>query len=192
VQLSLSWNKLSDRYKGVLFITCLIVGIWLFYFSLIVPQQEQITVLAAQAQVAGQRVRIIETFALAYPDADKYLTEVDKKFAQANRMLPDNLDIREFLLQMEGAAKAGGVQLVLLQPGQSANKNGYREIPIEITIKGNFFQMASFLKRLEDSARFCNVVRLSLQSQPGGLESKLAVLIYSFGITQPEPTAPKK
>ena len=96
------------------------------------------------------------------------------------QILPAESQISEFLLQSETAARDSGVQLIMLKPGTAISKNGCREYPVELIIRGDFFQTMNFIKAVETGVRFNNVNSLLMQVRSGYLESKLSVTIYSL------------
>jgi len=180
--LQFSWTNLPVQAKIISFIVFLLSCVVVFYIGLLRPQQMQIAELSNRVHSEQQKVQVIEKFAFFYPDTDRHLASLESKFIQTSRTLPDHPDIREFLLQVDLAANTSGVKLLQIQPGIGINKGEYWELPIEIMTRGNFFQTIAFLKKLEDCPRFNSVVRLSLQSQTGDLESNFVVAIYSCRI----------
>ena len=86
------------------------------------------------------------------------------------------------LTQVEQAAKACGLQLVEIKPAPAVTKTGYRELPVEIGIKGTFAQTAAMLKTLEDIPRFNSLTQVSMNSRQGTIESKLVLTVYSYGV----------
>ena len=135
------------------------------------------------------RVSEIEAFALIHPNQDEYLVEVRNKLDSANRLLPSNLEISDYLLLIDRTAKDCSIYLKSIKPSAYINKNGYREIPIEILIQGDYFQTLNFLEKLESIPRFSTVTTISTQSHNNILESKLSVIIYSYGVTTIPKTA---
>ena len=179
--LNTSVEKLPIQYRLLLAGMAILSGLLLFYVLLLGPQAVRLGELRAQYNIETRRVQVIEAFALANPEADKYLAELDQRVAQVNKMLPNDLDMSECLRQIEMAAKTGGVQLLQVKPSLAVNKKGYREAPVEIIIKGTFWETLKFLKTLEDGPRFNSVTSLAVHSDQGMLECKLVVAIYSYG-----------
>ncbi len=187
------WIKLPDQYKILLFILFLFSGALLFYLGVLQPQQMQISELTQQVSTEKKKVELINKFAITYPNVERHIAALESQALQTDRMLPDYPEIQEFLLQIEAIAKASGVNLLHIQPGTSSYVGGHGEFPIEITTQGNFFQTITFLKKLEDCPRFNSVVRLSLQSQAGFLESNLVVVTYYVeNAVAKKPLAQKK
>lgn len=175
----------AGRYKILLFIAGIIAIIVVFYYSILVPQRMHIRQLTDALQAERRQVRKIEAFAGAHADIGLYQQETDAKLATVTRLLPDQPEISEFMLAVEQAAKAGGLELQQIKPEQFENKAGYRELPLEVTVQGTYFQTLDFLKRLEGLERFNSIVHMTVKSQSGNLTSKFRIMIYCYGTTQP-------
>jgi type IV pilus assembly protein PilO len=172
---------LKTKHIILLYSLGLAAVVWIFVMLVYLPQTVRNNELRAQLQLQQQQVKNIESFALAHPEADKYLAELDRRQIVADKMLPNHPELSEFVMQVERSAREAGVQVLQLKPSVPASRQGYREIPIEILIKGNFFQTANFLKKMEDGSRFTLVQNLTMHSRQGIIESKLNLAIFSFG-----------
>lgn len=187
--LTIKLNSLKTKYLIVLYALIFLAAVWAFFLLLYLPQAARNSELREQLLMQQQQVKAIETFALAHPEADKYLAELDRRQAVLDKMLPANTELSDFVVQVERAAKEAGVQIAQLKPSAPVNKEGYREIPVEILVKGSFFQTAAFLKKLEDGQRFSLVQTLSMQARPNMLDCRINATVYAFG-SAPPPTAP--
>ncbi len=193
--MELAWNKLSLKYRLMALAAGFLAVVGLFYLFLYLPQRQRIAAVAAQYELENRQVAVIENFARLYPQPEKYYAELSQRSTRVNKLLPDNHELGDFLVQAEQAAKAANIQLAQIKPGQIANKNGYREVPVEIIIKGDFFQTMNFIKALEDGTRFNILTSIVMQSRQGLLETKLMVAVYSFGVpanTQAAGPKPQK
>lgn len=177
-------SKLQPKQKIVLFAVVMLVMVVVFYSAVLMEQRNYINQLTSQVELQKQQLRIIEKFVLEHPDSDRYNAELDQKFAVADQMLPDQPDISSFLTQLDQTAVASGVKLIQIKPGQPVNKAGYREIPIEIIVRGSYAETMTFLTKLESISRFNSVKNIATQSRQAMLESKLSLIIYSYGVIQ--------
>lgn len=177
-------SNLSPKQKAVLFAAVALVLVVVFYFTVLTEQRNYINQLNNEAELQKQRLRIIEKFVLEHPDSDRYMAELDQKITAADQLLPDQPDIGGFLAQLDQTAAASGVKLNQIKPGQALNKAGYREFPIEIIIRGSYADTMTFLTNLESIPRFNSVKNIATQSRQAILESKLSVVIYSYGAVQ--------
>lgn len=176
-------EALQPRQKIVLFIICAVITLLLFYFIILEPQRQRITELRNELQLERARINTIEAFVIAHPNSDKYLIELDQKTAQIDKMFPNQPEISDFLSLLNQTSKSCGVQLVHVKPAASINKSGYREIPLDILIRGNYFQTLNFLTKMESLPRLVLVTNITTQSKQRTLETKLSAIIYSYGVT---------
>jgi Tfp pilus assembly protein PilO len=188
-----SWDKLPIKQQITVFGVITILIAYLLYIFILEPQWTQIDTLKTQHQAEKQKVKVVEDFVRNHPDIEGYIFELDTKIVSTDKMLPDSPDISSFVLQMEQLAKDTGVELSYLKPGKTDNKQGYRELSVEMSVKGSFAGMMSFLRKTEEGARYMNIGTISTQISKDGLESKMLAKIYSHGVpTPPAPAAPKK
>lgn len=190
-----SWDKLPIKQQLGLFSVSIVLIAYLLYIFILEPQWTHIDELKKQYQVEEQKVKVIETFALAHPDMDGYLFELDNKIIAVDKLLPDTPEVSSFVLQVEQLAQESGVELSYIKPGKVDNKQGYREIAVELSIKGTFPGMMSFLHKTEGGSRFITIGTISTQIGAKGLESKMLAKIYSHGVAAapaatPAPTPP--
>jgi type IV pilus assembly protein PilO len=177
-------TKLQYKQQIALFAFIMLIPAVAFYSLVLTEQRAYIRQLTGQAEIRKQQIDGIEKFVLEHPDADRYQGELDQKLAVADQMLPDRPNMSSFLIQLDQTAAASGVKVAQIKPGQPVNKAGYREIPIEIIIKGTYAQTMIFLTKLESLSRFDSVNNIAMQSQQTMLESKLSIVIYSYGVNR--------
>jgi len=181
-----SWGKLQVKHKVGLFGIGTVVVTYLVYIFLLLPQWTRVDELTAQYNMEQQQVKVIETFVQAHPNPEQHLLELDSKITQVDKMLPDNPEISSFLAEVEQLSRECGVQLGYLKLGKTVNKEGYREIEVEISLNGKFPQIMNFLSKTENGTRFISVTNIGMQLGKNSLESKLSAKIYSYGV----PAAP--
>lgn len=185
-------DTLQTKHKVSLFAIGMVLVSYLFYVFLLVPRWTEMDTLKSQYQMESQQVKVIEAFALAHPNPEEHVTQLDTKIMAVNKLLPDQPEISTFLLQLEQLSKETGVQLSYLKPGKTTNKEGYREIDIEFSINGRFNNIMNFLSKTESGTRFMNIHNLGIQLGKNGVETKLAAKIYSYGVTATPGTGDKK
>lgn len=174
------FDTLSFRYKAAICMIGLVCVSWLLVVFGILPTRQRLTEIENKLKIERQWVKRAQEFSLAYPEPAKHLKQLDAQLHLVAQILPAESQISEFLLQSETAARDSGVQLIMLKPGTAISKNGCREYPVELIIRGDFFQTMNFIKAVETSVRFNNVNSLLMQVRSGYLESKLSVTIYSL------------
>lgn len=191
--MKLELSKIRPKYK----LTIIAIGtaglILAIIFYLIFPQRERINNLRNQFELDKQKVAVVEAFATAHPNSEQYLLQLDHQKGRVDMLMPDQPDIGNFLIQLDQTAKACNIKIVNIKFSPSVNKNGYRDIPLEILISGDYFQTINFLTKMENLPRFNSINSVVTQSRAEALETKLTTTIYSFGVVQnPKPAEPAK
>ncbi|MDD4601013.1 hypothetical protein SDC9_05996 [bioreactor metagenome] len=181
--MSFDLYALQLKYKNYLFLVLIVFILWAFYFIILSPKIQRMSALENELQFEQQQVAMIETFALAHPNSDEYVSEVNRGATLVDQLLPNQPDVSAYLFQLNKVAYDCQVQVSHIKLGTVLNKNGYREIPIEIIIKGPYFQTLKFLDKIENLPRFAMVTNITTQSQQNILESKLTISLYSYGVT---------
>ncbi|MBP2662344.1 MAG: Pilus assembly protein, PilO [Firmicutes bacterium] len=156
----------------------------LFYIWIVVPQRTTMTTLAARHQIEQQRLKVIETYAKQHPDSSAHLKELDIKLTQLDAKLPNQLEIGEFIKEIEQVSKLKDMKLVEIKPLAAVNKASYREISIEIFLRGSFANLLEFVKSIESNQRFTTISHTNIQAKQGMLDVKLTMNIYSFGVAE--------
>jgi type IV pilus assembly protein PilO len=178
----LALGKIEEKYRFFLLVAGVITIILIFCFYIFLPQRAYIDALNTQIQGRQQQLKVIESFVLNHPDVDQYIEELEQTLTQADCALPDQLNSSDFMVQIEQISKACGLQLLQIKPAPVVNQNGYRQIPLEINTRGTFFQTINFLTKLEGIPRFNAVTSIDMQLRQNLLETKMIVVIYSYGV----------
>lgn len=172
---------------------------YLFYSGLIAPQRERITELEAQRASDLVRLKLVDDFSRQHPQLEAYLAELDNKILQTDALLPSDPAVSDFVIQIQQAARETQVEIFHIAPGVYLNKAGYYEIPVEVGVRGSFFQVVEFIQRCESLARFTSIAMVNIQAKQGVLECKIPLVIYTFGTApvkadaapnQPKPAVP--
>ena len=173
----------SVIYKISLFFIGIVLSSYLFYHFILLPKWLYINELTKQYHDYYQKVYIIEKFVQTHPNPEPYLVELDHKITQIDQLIPNTIDISSFFLQIEGLAQESGIQIDSFKPGKIENKEGYREITIEILLDGDFLQLMGFLNKIENLPRFTSITDIAMQFNNKKLISKVTAKIFSHGVS---------
>jgi Tfp pilus assembly protein PilO len=167
------------RLLGLLMALLLAVGWWFFLIS---PRNERITEARDGLQVArqqevtlrGQIARLQEI-----RDAQvEYLAGIGKMEA----LIPQRPLLDEFIDGIYGLSNATGVELFNLAaaPPQIMSESELRQITVEVTLDGDFFEVLGFLFGVMDMDRLVRVDSISAASSQD--EAGATVLSVSLGL----------
>ena len=184
-------REVSPQYLVILYLA-LILALGVGVSTLVLyPQETRISERQRQLQQEMQKVAAVENFVLTNPDMDKHLADLQQALLRAEKSLPGSMDTANFLAEIEKEARAAGVRLTGVKPGAIVDRAGYREMPLEISVEGNYFATLSFLKKLEDTARFNVPASFLIQQKQTALATRLNLQIFCYGVSV-RPAAPQQ
>jgi type IV pilus assembly protein PilO len=176
-------REVAPQYLVALYLV-LVLTVGFVVSSLVLqPQELRIAAISRQLSQEQQKLALIEKFILTYPNGEKRLNELQQSLLRVEKALPGSLDVSAFMAQLERDAQAAGVRLVNLKPSLMVDRAGYRELPIEVSLEGGYFQTMSFLKKLEDGERFSLPAAFLIQKKLDKLSTRLNLQIFCYGIT---------
>lgn len=87
------------------------------------------------------------------------------QWLSAQKLLPEEKEMPDLLRQVTTAGSRSGVEFALFQPEAPVAHEFYTDHPINVTVRGNYHQVGSFVGRLSNLERIVNVNELSM-TQP--------------------------
>jgi type IV pilus assembly protein PilO len=73
------------------------------------------------------------------------LADIEKSFGALLRQLPSRTEVPNLLVDISQTGLASALQEKLFQPGAEAKKDFYAELPIKITLTGNYHDFGAFV-----------------------------------------------
>jgi Tfp pilus assembly protein PilO len=86
--------------------------------------------------------------------------------ASAGWDLADQKSAILFLEDVSGAARRMGVNLVEIHPTRETTKEKYKELSMNIDLKGRYRELGEYFKRLESLPTVVNVRKIRIESCP--------------------------
>src|SRR5438874_2174479 len=91
------------------------------------------------------------------------------KLAANNKKLPKTPGQPDFINDTAEVSSQFGIRKVMQQPGLMRRLDLYNEIPIVMSFEGDFTNVFSFIRRLEEMPRLTRVKSLNIHSKDGRL-----------------------
>ena len=147
-----------------LIIFLLVIG----YFYIYLPGENQVTKLAEE--ITGVRNDRDKKRALAanLPKLQKELQEWDAKLKAAVAQLPDRKEIPDLLSTLSTKAREAGLEILLFRPRPENFQEFYAEIPVDIVVRGGFFNAVSFFDEVGKLSRLVNIDNIDLKNPKVG------------------------
>jgi type IV pilus assembly protein PilO len=159
----------------------LIIG----YFYVYLPGDDQVTKLAEE--ITGVRADRDKKKALSVnlPKLQKELQEWDAKLKAAVAQLPDRKEIPDLLSSLSTKAREAGLEILLFRPRAENFQEFYAEIPVDIVVRGGFFNAVTFFDEVGKLNRLVNIDNIDLKNPKVGgdqvaLEISTLATTYRF------------
>ena len=164
-----------------LIIFLLVIG----YFYVYLPGDDKVTKLAEEITgVRGDRDRK-KALSANLPKLQKELQEWDAKLKAAVAQLPDRKEIPDLLSSLSTKAREAGLEILLFRPRAENFQEFYAEIPVDIVVRGGFFNAVTFFDEVGKLNRLVNIDNIDLKNPKVGgdqvaLEISTLATTYRF------------
>lgn len=112
----------------------------------------------------------------------KYESELNNRQRLLAKMLPDNLNVSDYLLEIQRQAANSGIVLLNVKPGKVKNENNIYTQEVFLKFQANYYQLNSFLQVVEQEERFAKIINMNvhIDKQEAFLEGEAVLLIYAL------------
>jgi type IV pilus assembly protein PilO len=86
------------------------------------------------------------------------------KVHEAEVRLPDQKEIPDLLSSVSSAGREAGLEMLLFRLKSERYQDFYAEVPVEVLVRGNFHQVATFFDRVSKLDRIVNVSDISMKA----------------------------
>jgi type IV pilus assembly protein PilO len=93
---------------------------------------------------------------------DLQLLDTELKLAVAQ--LPDKREIADLLSGISAKAQESGLDILVFRPRPEALQDFYAEVPVDITVKGNFHNTVSFFEEVGRLNRLVNIDNIGFKN----------------------------
>ncbi|MFA5073432.1 MAG: type 4a pilus biogenesis protein PilO [Nitrospirota bacterium] len=158
-------RKLSKREWIIVLITAFIVGSALLY-------QFPYTYLVKKVKELQQSVQATERdiLSLSVQLADIKAREAEIKAGTKRGItgwkLGDQKSAMLFLDGISSEARREGVSLLAVHPSQESDKDKYKEVSMNLDLKGRYRELAEYFKRLENMPQIVNIRKIRVEACP--------------------------
>jgi type IV pilus assembly protein PilO len=90
--------------------------------------------------------------------------ELTAEVRRAEVRLPDQKEIPDLLSNVSSAVRESGLEIMLFRQKAERYHDFYAEVPVEILVRGNYHQVATFFDRVSQLDRIVNVGDISMRT----------------------------
>jgi type IV pilus assembly protein PilO len=126
---------------------------------------------ARRARFAERRVALETAHreAVSLARTKRSVHDAARVLRRAEERLPEERELAALLAEVAISARAAGLELLLLRPKPERQAEDHAEVPLEMQVRGTFYETVGFLARIERLGRLVRVrgVRLERPEQAG-------------------------
>jgi Tfp pilus assembly protein PilO len=163
--IKLALKKLSLRERIILVITVVTIMSWLIYqfpYLYLVKQTNVVrtTIEATEKDILGVAVQIAD---LKAREAD---IKAGRRTGIAGWDLVDQKGVLMVLEDVSSEARRQGVSLVAVHPSQEIDKEKYKEVTMNLDLKGRYRELAAYFQHLEGLSQIVNIRKIRVEACP--------------------------
>jgi type IV pilus assembly protein PilO len=135
------------------------------YFTVVFqPRSAVLAQLGDRVQVARNEKTAKLRKAADLPKLQRDLQEWSAKLKEAVRQLPDSKEIPDLLSNVSTKAREAGLEILLFRPRAENSQDFYAEIPVDIVVKGGFYNAVTFFDQVGKLNRLVNIDNIDLRN----------------------------
>lgn len=171
-----------------------VVMILLWYLLLWSPRQSEIQAAEARTEAAESQASALEQEIQRLQAAQRDEPLKQARRAELQGAVPDDPALGQFILDVNAAASASGIEFMTISqtPPAPPEGGGLSTIALNFSVAGGYFQVLDFMNRLTDLPRLVVIDSVSLSPGEGGarLTAALGSRIFTTaaGIDAPTTT----
>jgi Tfp pilus assembly protein PilO len=93
---------------------------------------------------------------------DQEIKRIESEIAAGEALLPADINLDVFLDQVGGLAASKGIHLEHLAPSQIRSHRLFRELVLEVHVRGSFLSITDFMAELESGQRLARINEITL------------------------------
>lgn len=164
-------NELLDNilerplsHKIAILVVTIILITALFYSFLYSPRADQLANLTDSVEIARNEKMVKTQKAANLPRLRKDLLQLDAELKLAVAQLPNKKEIADLLSGISAKAQESGLDVLLFRPRSETFQEFYAEVPVDITVKGNFHNTVAFFDEVGRMNRLVNIDNIGFKN----------------------------
>ena len=178
------WQRVAIL-AGLIF---LMVGAAVWFLFL--PQYEEISQLDEKLQGLEKKLATAKVNAAELGKFQAKMQEAEAQFKIAMRALPENQEIPSLLTSISKSGQEVGLEFLLFEPKPENRREFYAEIPVAMSLRGDYHNLAVFFDKVARLSRIVNINNISVTPGKDGRELNTACTAVTYKFVEPLPEKP--
>lgn len=164
-------NQLLDnilersKLQKISILAATIILISALYYSFVYsPKSDEVAKLADSVEIARNEKNAKQLKAANLPRLQRDLKMLDMQLTKAVAELPNQKQIAALLTHISAQAQQAGLNVLLFRPRPETFQEFYAEVPVDITVRGNFHNTVSFFDAVGRLDRLINIDNIGFRN----------------------------
>ena len=154
----------STAQKIAILVVAVILMVALYYSFLFAPKADEVAKLADSVEIARNEKTVKTQKAANLSRLRQDLQRLDAELKKAIAQLPEKKEIPELLSSISSKAQQSGLDVLLFRPRAESYQEFYAEVPVDITVKGNFHNTVNFFDDVGRMERLVNIDNIGFKN----------------------------
>ena len=172
----------------------LLAGAFIYFFFW--PKLEKINSLTANLKEIEKKLTTAKRNAADLKKFQAKMKEAEAQFKLAMKKLPEKEEIPSLLTSISDSGQRVGLDFLLFEPKPEKRKEFYAEIPVAMSIKADYHNLAIFFDQVARLSRIVNIrninIGLTKAKNTNELAAKCTAVTYKFIETPPKKKSKSK
>jgi type IV pilus assembly protein PilO len=172
----------------------LLSGVFIYFFFW--PKFEKINSLTADLKELEKKLTIAKRNATDLKKFQAKMKEAEAQFKLAMKKLPEKEEIPSLLTSISDSGQQVGLDFLLFEPKAEKKKEFYAEIPVAMSMKADYHNLAIFFDQVARLSRIVNIRNINIGRTKGKdakeLSARCTAVTYKFIETPPKKKSKKK
>jgi type IV pilus assembly protein PilO len=164
-------NSILERSSGqkvAILVTVIILLSALYFSFLYEPRSDAIAKLVDSVEIARNEKAVKQQKASNLPKLQSDLELWSARLKEAVAQLPDSKEIPELLTNISTKAREAGLEILLFRPRAENFRDFYAEIPVDIVVRGGFYNAVTFFDEVGKLNRLVNIDNIDFKNPKAG------------------------
>ncbi len=191
-------ENLSQVQRIIISVGSFVVIAGIFIYFLYLPKFEKINSLKTQLSDLEQKLSTAKRNAADLKKFQAKMKEAEAQFNMAMKKLPETKEIPSLLTAISDSGQQVGLEFLLFEPKKEKKKEFYAEIPVAMSLRGDYHNLAIFFDQVARLNRIVNITNIQMTrakgkgKAAGELLAKCTAVTYKFLDEPPKKKKKKK
>jgi len=169
-----------------LIVVVVAAAVWLLYL----PQYEDISRLDEKLQGLEKKLATAKLNAAELGKFQAKMQEAEAQFKIAMRALPENQEIPSLLTSISKSGQDVGLEFLLFEPKPEIRREFYAEIPVAMSLRGDYHNLAVFFDKVARLSRIVNINNITVTPTKDARDLNTACTAVTYKFVEPLPEKP--